>query len=356
MASIELRDIAHSYSKTQDDEWAIKPDLSHKWQDGGAHALLGPSGCGKTTLLSIISGLLTPSRGRVLFDGEDVVSLPPEKRNIAQVFQFPVVYDTMTARENIAFPLKNRGAKESDINARVNEVAELLELGEVLERRAGGLPPDAKQKIALGRGLARADIGAILFDEPLTVIDPHIKWRLRSNLKALRRKTNFTMVYVTHDQTEALTFAEQIVVMHEGRIVQSGSPADLFERPEHTFVGHFIGSPGMNVVPCELSDGSPYFGGRKIPAAFSGVASGNGDRVELGVRPEYVRFSADGIPAEIRRVRDLGRRRIVDLAVGGEEIKMSAEEHEEIPPQPKISFEPSRAFVYVNGVIAGRQS
>lgn len=354
MASIELQGIAHSYSKAADGEWAIKPDLSHKWNDGGAHALLGPSGCGKTTLLSIISGLLTPSRGGVLFDGKDVVSLPPEKRNIAQVFQFPVVYDTMTARENIAFPLKNRGADERDINARVGEVAELLELGEVLDRRAGGLPPDAKQKIALGRGLARADIDAILFDEPLTVIDPHIRWRLRSNLKALRRKTNFTMVYVTHDQTEALTFAEQIVVMHEGRIVQSGSPADLFERPEHTFVGHFIGSPGMNVMHCELADGAPYFCGRKIESAFSCDAPPEG-KTELGVRPEYVRFCADGIPAEVRRVRDLGRRRIIDLAVGGEEIKMSAQEHEEIPSQPKISFEPSRAFVYINGVIAGRQ-
>ena len=210
-----------------------------------------PPGCGKSTLLNIISGLLSPSVGKVLFDGKDVAELSPEGRNIAQVFQFPVVYDTMTVYDNLAFPLRNRGLDEAAIKVRVNEVAEMLELADKLPRRARNLTADGKQKISLGRGLVRSDVNVIMFDEPLTVIDPHLKWQLRSQLKALHRRFGFTMIYVTHDQTEALTLADQIVVLHDGAVVQSGSPEALFARPEHTFVGHFIGSPGMNLFPAK---------------------------------------------------------------------------------------------------------
>lgn len=354
MAVVELQDIAHAYSQSED-EWAVKPSLSHTWQDGGAYALLGPSGCGKTTLLNIMSGLLSPTRGRVLFDGKDAAGLPPEKRNIAQVFQFPVVYDTMTVRENLAFPLQNRGVAKEDIIRRTDEVAALLEVEDMLERRAGSLSPDAKQKVALGRGLARADIGAILFDEPLTVVDPGIKWRLRSNLKRLRRDADFTMIYVTHDQTEALTFADTIVVMHEGRIVQTGSPADLFACPRHTFVGYFIGSPGMNILPCRVSDGAAYLGPRRI-AIHQTVNCANiaaSVKTELGVRPEFVRFHEDGMPVNVRRVRDLGRRQIVDLDIDGVAVKMAAEELSEIPANPKVVFDPASTFLYLDGELAG---
>ena len=138
----------------------------------------------------------------------------------------------------------------------MREIARLLELDNVLDRRAAGLTADGKQKISLGRGLVRTDVNVIMFDEPLTVIDPHLKWELRSKLKELHHRTRRTMIYVTHDQTEALTFAEQVVVMKDGLIVQIGTPVELFERPRHTFVGHFIGSPGMNVLPCELKSGT----------------------------------------------------------------------------------------------------
>ena len=160
------------------------------WDDGGAYALLGPSGCGKTTLLNIISGLLTPTKGRVLYNGEDVTALPPEKRNIAQVFQFPVLYDTMTVYENLAFPLQNRHMEKSAIDQRVHEVAEILDLTSFLQQKAAGLAADAKQKISLGRGLVRSDVAAILFDEPLTVIDPHLKWHLRRKLKEIHEQLN----------------------------------------------------------------------------------------------------------------------------------------------------------------------
>src|SRR5436305_4015285 len=238
MARIELIDLAHAYrpNPTTPVDYALKP-MTMTWRHGGAYALLGPSGCGKTTLLNIISGLVTPSRGKVTFDDIDVTRLPTEKRNIAQVFQFPVIYDTMSVRRNLAFPLKNRGVPKSQSDARVAEIAALLDLTPYLTRKATRLTADAKQKISLGRGLVRSDVAAVLFDEPLTVIDPELKWQLRSKLKALHRELDLTMIYVTHDQTEALTFADTVVVMHDGRVVQSGTPAELFDRPEHTFVG-----------------------------------------------------------------------------------------------------------------------
>ena len=202
MARIELQDLAHSYlaDPAGAEDYAVK-ELDLTWDDGGAYALLGPSGCGKTTLLNIISGLLTPSRGRVVFDGRDVTQEKPEQRNIAQVFQFPVIYDTMTVRQNLAFPLKNRRVPNDEIVARVAEIARMIDLESVLDRKARNLSADQKQKISLGRGLVRSDVNAILFDEPLTVIDPHLKWQLRSQLKKLHREFAFTMVYVTHDQT-----------------------------------------------------------------------------------------------------------------------------------------------------------
>jgi glycerol transport system ATP-binding protein len=254
MASITLDKLAHSYCRTRktDADFALK-EIDYQWEDGGAYALLGPSGCGKTTLLNIISGLLVPSKGHIRFDGQDVTHLQPEERNIAQVFQFPVIYDTMTVRQNLAFPLINRRVPQDEITKRVNDMIEVLDLADKADRRARGLTADEKQKISLGRGLVRYDVNAILFDEPLTVIDPHMKWQLRTKLKDLHRQLGHTMIYVTHDQTEALTFADKVVVMYEGEVVQIGTPEELFNEPAHTFVGYFIGSPGMNVIPCEIS-------------------------------------------------------------------------------------------------------
>ena len=253
MARIDLVDLAHSYggNDAAPESFALKP-VTMTWRQGGAYALLGPSGCGKTTLLNLISGIVTPSRGKILFDGADITPLSTQKRNIAQVFQFPVIYDTMTVGQNLAFPLKNRGVPKAEIDARVKQIADLLDLTPYLDRKATRLTADAKQKISLGRGLVRSDVAAVLFDEPLTVIDPELKWQLRSKLKALHRELDLTMIYVTHDQTEALTFADTVVVMHDGRVVQSGTPAELFDKPAHTFVGYFIGSPGMNIVPAEV--------------------------------------------------------------------------------------------------------
>ena len=175
MARIDLDHIRHAYGAKpkSESEYALK-EVHHSWNDGGAYALLGPSGCGKTTLLNIISGLIHPSEGRILFDGKDVTNLPTQDRNIAQVFQFPVIYDTMTVYDNLAFPLRNRHVPEAEVHRRVTETLEMTGLSGMAKRRARGLTADQKQKISLGRGLVRNDVNAILFDEPLTVIDPQI--------------------------------------------------------------------------------------------------------------------------------------------------------------------------------------
>src|SRR5882757_5721426 len=311
MARIDLVDLAHSYggNDAPPESFALKP-VTMTWRQGGAYALLGPSGCGKTTLLNLISGIVAPSRGQILFDGADITPLSTEKRNIAQVFQFPVIYDTMTVGQNLAFPLKNRGVPKADIDARVKRIADLLDLTPYLDRKATRLTADAKQKISLGRGLVRSDVAAILFDEPLTVIDPELKWQLRSKLKALHRALDLTMIYVTHDQTEALTFADTVVVMHDGRVVQSGTPQELFDKPAHTFVGYFIGSPGMNILPAQVHDNEASLSGHVIRLQRSYGALPAGAKIEIGVRPEFVTVAQpapDLLTAQVERIDDLGR-------------------------------------------------
>ncbi|MFO1107833.1 MAG: ABC transporter ATP-binding protein [Bradyrhizobium sp.] len=356
MARIDLIDLAHSYSGNDapPESFALKP-VTMTWRQGGAYALLGPSGCGKTTLLNLISGIVTPSRGKILFDGVDITQATTQKRNIAQVFQFPVIYDTMTVGENLAFPLKNRGVAPAEITARVKQIADLLDLTPYLDRKATRLTADAKQKISLGRGLVRSDVAAVLFDEPLTVIDPELKWQLRSKLKALHRELDLTMIYVTHDQTEALTFADTVVVMHDGRVVQSGTPAELFEKPAHTFVGYFIGSPGMNIVPAQVSGRQARIDGHTIALNrdYDGLASGA--TIEIGVRPEFVDVAAPApglLSARLERIDDLGRIRFARVRVG--DAKLAAR----VPPgfSPSgdtagLVFDPAHIHVYANSLL-----
>lgn len=352
MAKISLSKLRHSYlpNPTGPEDFALK-EIDLDWQDGGAYALLGPSGCGKSTLLNIISGLLSPSEGRVLFDDADVTPLPPNMRNIAQVFQFPVIYDTMSVFDNLAFPLRNRGVDEAHIAKRVTEIAQMLEVEEMLSIRASHLSPDNKQKISMGRGLVRDDVNVVMFDEPLTVIDPHLKWKLRSKLKELHQRVRATMIYVTHDQTEALTFADQVVVMQDGEIVQIGTPVELFERPQHTFVGHFIGSPGMNILPAETKGGTAAFQGH--PIALEGDIKGQGGTTELGIRPEFVSLAESGIAARVAKVSDVGRHSVLEARVGNTAVKAIVEGS--VPEQGaevNLAFQPEQTRLYRDGWIA----
>jgi glycerol transport system ATP-binding protein len=334
MARIEL-DLAHAYKPDpkSDADYALLP-LKMTFRDGGAYALLGPSGCGKTTMLNIMSGLVVPSQGSVKFDERDVTRSSPQERNIAQVFQFPVIYDTMTVAENLAFPLKNRGVPAEQIRQRVGQIAEMLEMSHQLDMRAAGLSADQKQKISLGRGLVRSDVSAVLFDEPLTVIDPHLKWQLRRKLKQIHHELKLTLIYVTHDQVEALTFADEVVVMTRGKAVQVGSADALFERPAHTFVGHFIGSPGMNFLSAQGENGQLRVQSLEV-AMPDGVSVPEGE-LKLGIRPEYLGMTqphaAGSVPAQVRQVQDIGTYQLLTCDVAGVLVKVRLAADMPVPP------------------------
>ncbi|SIN68488.1 carbohydrate ABC transporter ATP-binding protein, CUT1 family [Parasphingorhabdus marina DSM 22363] len=348
MAAITLQNLAHSYNPDSgaDADYALK-EVNHVWEDGKAYALLGPSGCGKTTLLNIISGLLTPTRGQVLFDGQDVTEASTADRNIAQVFQFPVVYDTMTVGENLAFPLRNRGMDKALISERVQRIAEMTGLEADLHKRARGLTTDLKQKISLGRGMVREDVNAILFDEPLTVIDPHLKWELRTQLKSLHQEFGHTMIYVTHDQTEALTFAEKVVVMKDGLVLQIGTPQELFERPAHAFVGYFIGSPGMNFLPVTVEGNSARLKDAAVTLTDD-YGTPDGD-LRLGIRPEFVRLTrqADGLPVTINHVQDAGRHKFVNATLFDSEINIAVDEGSQIgPDMTRVILDPEKISIF----------
>lgn len=361
MARIDMQQVAHSYlPKTQTfEDYALK-HIHMTWEDGGAYALLGPSGCGKTTMLNIISGLLTPSQGKVLYDGKDVTNLPPEKRNIAQVFQFPVLYDTMTVAENLAFPLRNRRVPTDKIRERVSEVADMLDLSAVMNKKAAGLTADAKQKISLGRGLVRSDVAAILFDEPLTVIDPHLKWQLRRKLKEIHERAAMTMIYVTHDQVEAMTFADQIVVMYEGEVVQVGSPEALYEQPKHKFVGYFIGSPGMNFLPCHIEGNVAHVNGAAIvldPHTAELAAKATG-KLELGIRPMHLEVNTakveNAVAAHVQGIEDQGSCKILTMALDGQTLRARLPETAPVPGEKAwLRFPPEWTRLFADERLVG---
>lgn len=288
MAEIRLETLAHRYSPGG--AYALKP-LDMTWRSGGTYALLGPSGCGKSTMLNIISGLIRPSEGRVLFDGQDVTGFDTGRRKIAQVFQVPVIYRSMTVGQNLGFPLVCQGVPAAHRRKRVEAIAARLGLTQALNRPANALTADQKQLVSLGRGLVREDVAAILLDEPLTVIDPQQKFELRRILKEINAEFGVTMVLVTHDQTEAMTFAEEVIVMNTGEVVQAGSPRELFERPATRHVGHFIGSPSMNFLDAEVEGDRAVVPGTGLSVP---LPKGDTGRLSLGFRPEHAHLVQGG--------------------------------------------------------------
>ncbi len=350
MAKITLSNLAHSYmnNPTKEEDYALRK-INHEWVDGEAYALLGPSGCGKSTLLNIISGILTPSEGKILFGDKDVTNETTANRNIAQVFQFPVVYDTMTVRENLEFPLKNRGANKEYIKNRVADIAKSIQVEDILDKKARGLSADAKQKISLGRGMVREDVNAILFDEPLTVIDPHMKWELRTQLKTLHKELEHTMIFVTHDQTEALTFADKVVVMNVGCVLQIGTPEELFQKPAHTFVGYFIGSPGMNFFDIELDGNIAKLNDKKIE--LNEKYENSSKKIELGIRPEFITLTnnVNDIKVDIDRVEDVAHHKIVRAKLNNKKINIIVPEDEKITEEMTyINFDRDKINIYVD--------
>jgi len=336
MARVELKNISHSYelgycevlpAECDMNSGFVIKDLDLTWEAGTANALLGPSGCGKTTILNVISGLLRPTVGSILFDGKDVTALSPMKRRLAQVFQFPVVYDTMSVFDNLSFPLKNSGVPKDKIRKRVEEIAEILELTPLLKVPAGRITQAEKQKVSLGRGIVREDTAVILLDEPLTVIDPKEKYILQRKLREVQRKLKITMIYVTHDQHEALTFADYVAVMKDGVVVQNGTPAELHSEPQSPFIGYFIGSPGMNLLECSLKGDSLDLHGfnLKISQELKSRLRRFASPFHFGIRPEFVDpgrdQKEDRIPMKVSLIENMGAYKILNLTSNGIRIK-----------------------------------
>ena len=353
MAKINLSKISHTYNpENSNPTYALNP-FSLTWENGKRYAILGPSGCGKTTMLNIVSGLVQPSKGKVLFDDRDVTDLKTEKRNISQVFQFPVIYNTMTVYDNLAFPLKCRDFKKDKIDERVKSVSDTLNLSDFLNFPARKLTADQKQLISLGRGLVREDVAAVLMDEPLTVIDPDLKFRLRRNLKEINEQYKTTLVYVTHDQNEAMTFADNIIVMDQGEIVQIGLPKELFEKPKTTFVGYFIGSPAMNFFDSEAtSDFEVKIGDFKFKTN-SNLSKIKNKNVKLGIRSEFIKIGDNQkenlIPVDLDRVEDFGNFKLITAKMNGKVVKSKIDRERPVSSEGlSLYFPPDKCCVYVN--------
>jgi len=249
MAKIALDKVSFTYPSA---DKATLANLSLQIAQGESHALLGASGAGKTTLLNVLSGLLQPSSGQIFFDDIEVSQLSGRQRQVAQVFQFPVLYESLNVADNLAFPLRVQKLTKSKVNARVDYICGELGLDAVRQAKPKSLSLFEKQLVAVGKALVRPDVSLVLLDEPLTAVEPKIKWRLRQTLRKVQAEFGVTMIYVTHDQTEALTFADRVSVLTADGIVQTDTPQAVYQSPAHEFVGHFVGSPGMNFVPADV--------------------------------------------------------------------------------------------------------
>jgi len=337
-------------------EAATLSDINFHVDTGESLALLGSSGAGKTTLLNVLSGLLPAQDGKITFSGRDVTSLPASQRGVAQVFQFPVLYETLSVRENIAFALRTRGTPRKQRWRRADELAELFDLQALLDRKPTELSLFEKQLTGVAKSLVREDLSMVLLDEPLTAVEPAMKWRLRGAVKRAQAQVGVPMVYVTHDQTEALTFADRVSVLHDGRLLQTGTPAGIYAQPEHAEVARFIGNPGMNVVPGEIAAGRLSLGGvlLDVPAVGSlttAIAELGDGEVEFGFRPEWSSLvSAAGqtndserqestpggwqLPAVLQAVRLTGAtafvtQGIAELVIGEQRVQVACEQLEQ---------------------------
>ncbi len=275
-------------------------DINLEVKSGELLVVLGPSGCGKSTILRLVAGLEFPDTGQIILDGKDITGVEPQKRKTAMVFQNYALYPHMTVFDNIAFPLKVSRVSKENIKKAVAETATLLELDEFLNRRPAQLSGGQRQRVALGRGLIRKP-SIFLLDEPLSNLDASLRLKMRREIVALQKKIGVTMIYVTHDQTEALTMADKMVVIKDGIIHQRGTPTEIYERPTDKFVASFIGTPPINLYEDELSGGM----GRKLPIIFGrDVKDG---RYTIGIRPEHISLGGDsGIEGTIESIEYIG--------------------------------------------------
>jgi multiple sugar transport system ATP-binding protein len=279
-AALSIQSLGKSYGQVD-----VLKDISAEIAPGEFLVLVGPSGCGKSTLLNCIAGLEETTAGRIMINGRDVTALPPRDRDIAMVFQSYALYPTMSVAENIAFGMKVRRLPKPEIEAKVAEVAKLLQIGHLLDRRPSQLSGGQRQRVAMGRALVR-EPALFLFDEPLSNLDAKLRVEMRAEIKRLHQTTKASIVYVTHDQIEAMTLATRIVVLKDGIVQQFGTPDEIYNRPANTFVADFMGVPPMNLVEAEVAPGELRFGETVLPVPVLPEAVAGRKSVVVGLRPE----------------------------------------------------------------------
>jgi len=318
-SSVQLSAIAKKFGTT-----AVIDDVSLAVEPGELVVFVGPSGCGKSTLLRLIAGLDVPTAGSIHISGRDVTDVHPAKRGVAMVFQSYALYPHMSVAENMAFGLRMQGMPKAEIQARVAKAAEILQLGALLERKPRALSGGQRQRVAIGRAIVR-EPDVFLFDEPLSNLDAALRGQMRVEIARLHARLGTTMVYVTHDQVEAMTLASRIVVLNAGRIEQIGAPLDLYARPANLFVAGFLGAPRMNFLEGRVAAGSGGLigvetGGCRLDVSRPGAASTVGDSLTVGIRPEDLRVtaaSAEGsLRGEVTLVERLGGEALVHIRIG----------------------------------------
>jgi multiple sugar transport system ATP-binding protein len=355
MATIEIRDVEKAFGNVQ-----VLHGIDLAIPDGEFLVLVGPSGCGKSTLLRIVAGLENVRNGTISIDGRDVTDLPAKARDIAMVFQSYALYPHMTVAENMAFSLRVRRADRKLIEERVQNAARILNLAEFLKRRPAELSGGQRQRVAMGRAIVR-DPKVFLFDEPLSNLDAKLRVSMRSEIKALHQRLRTTTIYVTHDQIEAMTMADRIVVLRDGNIEQVGTPLELYDTPANVFVAEFIGSPAMNMLPARLStDGgrraAVIDGGSRIalPPELAGV---DGQAILVGIRPEHLSVapSADGLTGRVELVEPLGAQVQIIADVGGRPVTALLNERVLPPLGSNIALAPKSDAVHAFDAESGRR-
>ena len=316
MASVELENISKSFGKVE----AVR-GVSLSIADRELVVFVGPSGCGKSTLLRMIAGLEEITSGTLAIGGKPMNKVPAADRGIAMVFQSYALYPHMTVAENMAYGLKNRGIDKAHIEARVQNAAQILQLGQYLPRKPSQLSGGQRQRVAMGRAIVR-EPACFLFDEPLSNLDAKLRVQMRVEIKKLQQKLGVTSIYVTHDQVEAMTMADRLIVMNGGKAEQIGKPLDLYARPASQFVAGFLGSPAMNFVPATVgSDGASVELAGGLRLAFAGGVAGKaGAPVVLGVRPEHLEVAGEGgLAGTVEVVEALGADTLVHIKLAGGE-------------------------------------
>jgi multiple sugar transport system ATP-binding protein len=341
MASVEITDLRKTYGNVE-----VLHGINASIDDGEFVILVGPSGCGKSTLLRMIAGLETVSSGEIAIDGRRVNTLEPKDRDIAMVFQNYALYPQMTVAQNMGFSLELAGRSKREIRAEVSQAAEILSLTPLLNRKPAQLSGGQRQRVAMGRAIVR-NPKVFLFDEPLSNLDAKLRVKMRAEIKALHQRLKATIVYVTHDQIEAMTMAEKIVVMKGGQVEQSGAPLALYDRPDNLFVATFMGSPAMNILPAEVvesglrvADLAMMMMDPKLPV---------GTELKFGLRPDDIVIGGDNtVPAEVLVVEPTGAETLITARLGAHQIAISAKDRLQVKPgdQLPISLTSERAHLF----------